>query len=75
MGLYVKGAFDETRAAQDCARIEAFWRERGATVKTWVEGIGFQPKMRQAVFCPRSDLRNGLPVSPSRSVRNHEVGE
>jgi hypothetical protein len=42
-------------------RIEAYWRERGASVTVQIVAAGYVVAMRSARFDVRSDMLNGLP--------------
>lgn len=54
------------------AKIEAYWRERGAIVNVRIEPKGFTAAMRAARYDIRSDLVNALPrmrvVSPEQET-------
>ncbi len=43
------------------AKIEAYWRERGADVMISLQNVGFHPAIRAARYDVRSDMVNGLP--------------
>ncbi len=46
-------------------RIEAYWRERGASVTVQLVEVGFVQAMRTARFDVRSDMLNGWPRESS----------
>lgn len=42
-------------------KIEAYWAERGQTVRVLLHNVGFHPAIRAARFDVRSDMINGMP--------------
>lgn len=51
------------------AKIEAYWRERGASVQVMLHNVGFHPAIRAARFDVRSDMVNGMPRNASAKGR------
>lgn len=66
---YVPELSDELGAQRLKARIEAYWAERGRHVQIRIEPKGFTSQMRAVRFDVRSDMRNGMPVSPAQIER------
>lgn len=53
--------WDESGALRLAEKIEAYWRERGATVRVTLMQGGFTPQLRSTRFDLRSDMLNGWP--------------
>jgi hypothetical protein len=56
-----RNTFTEAGAQSLRDEIAAYWRQRGAHVRVWIEPSPYLVALRGAAFFVRSDLLNGRP--------------